>query len=155
MIIKLNAKKLNNLLWICRNQFWSSSCVNEEVESSLQNRSKYLFLSMSVVYTTGVLFCLGQFLIPLASGSMELPIISSYGRDFIPSPYYEVLYTAQLVHLIFSVVHGVTGHDNLFYVLCENAIAQFILLKNSIATSMKEDNRLVKKFVRHHHLLLR
>lgn len=112
---------------------------------------------MMVIYVFALSYLIGLFIIQLARGKKELP--TRYGFQVMVNQYYEIFYIVQCFYNVLIILHAVTGYDNLFYVLCSNVIAQFILLKNTFKNIDKhrgfDRDQSLRKCIRHHNKLLR
>lgn len=156
-ILKSNASKLRQLLFVFYHQFLSASTAGVYTENRLRKQSRRVFIIMRIAYSSALICTLQIVVLPLIRGSKELPLNIAYGFNVRRSPEYEIMYSLQAIHLLLSVMQGITAHDDLFFVFCWNTIAQFILLKERVLKVSKDKfarDRL-KTCVQHHNISLR
>ncbi|KAI7815358.1 Odorant receptor Or50 [Rhyzopertha dominica] len=157
-VLKFHKSRLQSMLTTIRNDFWLANMLDKEIEDDLYRRSKLVLYCVGFVYMSGLAYYVTSCVLPLARGKMELPMNSFYGFDTNFTPVYEIFYFVQVFCQILSVIHGVVGHDILFYSMTSNIIAQFILLGNvlkNITMEKETMDKTLKVCVNHHYMLLR
>ncbi|KAI7815364.1 Odorant receptor Or48 [Rhyzopertha dominica] len=157
VMIKQNAPKLKHLLFKLRNEFWPSSARGPKIEAYLRKRSSLVLLAMCFVYTTGFCYILTCIALPLIGSKMELPLNVVYNFNTTKSPVYEIVYVAQATNQVLTIMHGIPGHDDLFFVMCSNVVAQFVLLNDAVGGVLREGSARTKlrRYICHHLMLLR
>lgn len=129
LVIFTKSKKLKALINSLSNDFWPSNLVGVQLEKSLTSISRLVFFGMASVFLTGLMFGLGVFSIPVLRGNRTLPLLSSYPFDWYKTPIFELTYTIQFFSNCYVAIISICGHDNMFFVLVRNCIAQFEILK--------------------------
>ncbi|KAI7815354.1 Odorant receptor Or43 [Rhyzopertha dominica] len=156
VILKLNANKLKQLLFIFRHKFLSPSTAGLHTQNRLRRQSRLVFIAMCFYYFLGITCGILIAVSPLTRGKRELPLTVWYGFDVSRNPEYVFVYCVQAINII-CAVQAIIGHDNLFIALCSNTITQFILMDQAVLKISKDEcarDRL-KTCIRHHNILLR
>lgn len=155
MILKVKTNKMKQLLFVVNNEFLPSP-TDHQTGNRLRKQSMLVFISMCFVYFSALGYASACIILPLPRGRMELPFNVNYGFNVSRNPIYEILYTMQAINQLFTVLHGILGHDYLFLVLCSNVMAQFILLNTAVVNVLKHEfakDRLRLYILQHNNLL--